>query len=294
LGLGVDSITTGTATLSFPQVEDGTARSAYQRTGVQGSLDVTEEGVRSIPILRGDLNDDRMGVVLPGSGSVTGTGIIAGRAGIWAEIVTNARGVSREVQTALLTGKLLPGSDVLGLPAIVHGPSTDPSRGLVDLLLYDRVLSDAEIKKVVRRLRGAGAGRRLLEGPELLGDPTELSDWLVAGTVRSYSANVVTLTNTGGGFGYFSLPTINAPADAVGVIFRYPARRAARFVLRETASSNSGVLVGTSNMITTGGIYVGGIGPNRTVSIGAHTDNNVNGAQFFIDTPLSLKFLLQE
>lgn len=295
LGAGVTTgASTSTVAFSAPQVEIGTSRTAYQRTGTQGTLDVTEAGVPTIPIMRADLNDDRMGVILrsknrlpypsdinndlvwivqnatrsgiqvsfptgPASdflrnngvifpagvaqtisfrartvsgnnvlrvdlqniesndftltstmtrytwtvtpaaqriwldfctvsagvieitdiqvelgsvatdfeGNVIGTGIIAGRAGTWVETVDNPRLIGREIQTALSTGFLLPGSPVLGLPAIVHGPSTDPSRGLVDALFYDRVLSEAEIARVMRRLKAAGAKGRWTLGANL-------------------------------------------------------------------------------------------------------------------------------
>ena len=130
-------------------------------------------------------------------GDVVGTGIIAGRAGIWAETVRNPRLVSREVQTALTTGRLLPGSDILHLPAVVHGISTDPSRGLVDLLLYDRVLSETEIRKVVRRLRGAGAGKRLVErATPIYDNPFDSSSGLVLLADAAVAGGKATLAAT--------------------------------------------------------------------------------------------------
>lgn len=159
-----------------PQLERGSVATPYQAVGAT-SADVTEAGVASVTGIRMDQTTQKLGFTVPGSGSFTGTMILAGAGGTWAETVTLTRGTAYDLGPLTVAGSSV-GS---GLIAAVQGPLAEPNNKLLGFLLFDRVLTDGEIRRIARRFKAVGGKGWLRPGPELVSNGdfsnADLSMW---------------------------------------------------------------------------------------------------------------------
>jgi hypothetical protein len=275
--------------VELAQLELGSARSAYQSVSV-GRNTITEAGVPGFPYLSLDGSDDALAkrVVEGGTYSL----LVPGRRGIYYD-----PNVVIAPNTTITTGPLSVNANGVRIPQVPAGllraTSTVPWRSTFPLaspaVLLKPDMTQDELNRVVRYYqRALGAGGLLEEGPELLAEPVTLSDWTPSHTVYSYAANVVTLTNDGTGFGAFQSPLFSVPAGAVAVRVQYVNRVAARARVTNQANANLGVNMSASSL------HVQFVGGQSQIRLTVFTDNNTNGAEFFIDTPLSMKFLIAE
>lgn len=186
-GLGVDASTTGTATLSNPQIEFGSARTAYQRRG-SVSTDITETGVSSFGLLSFDGSDDALLAQLANGGTVAVA--LFGRAGSYLipSITLAAPSVLSIGPLSVLDDGVLVSGCPTGIIQAVGGVPWSSRFEIVGAAIMKANPTAEEQARVMRFFAARGARGWLIEGGNIVANGTFTSD--ISGFVAASGATV--------------------------------------------------------------------------------------------------------
>lgn len=128
-------------------------------------------------------------------GDVVGTMILAGAGGTWAETIRTPRRIAYDLGPSTVAGSAINS----GLIAAVQGPLTNPNNKLLGFMVFDRVLSDGEIRRIARRFKAVGGAGWLVPGPELVTNGNfsgGLTGWTTTDPTWTVTSGRATLAST--------------------------------------------------------------------------------------------------